>query len=58
MKRLTMIASVACLLALLSCQKAETQQQRDKDEEHGLVVAQEPSKRMPLGSFGLPHSEV
>ena len=41
MKRLTMIASVACLLALLSCQKAETQQQRDKDEEHGLVVAQE-----------------
>ena len=41
MKRLTMIASVACLLALLSCRKAETQQQRDKDEEHGLVVAQE-----------------
>ena len=37
----TIIASVACLLALDSCRKAETQQQRDKDEEHGLVVAQE-----------------
>ena len=37
----TIIASVACLLALDSCRKAETQQQRDKDEEHGLVVAKE-----------------
>ena len=35
------MASAACLLALCGCQKAETQQQRDKDEEHALVVAQE-----------------
>ena len=37
----TIIATMACLLALYSCRKAETQQQRDKDEEHGVVVAQE-----------------
>ena len=37
----TIIVSVACLLMLDACRKAETQQQRDKDEEHGLVVAKE-----------------
>lgn len=37
----TIIGSLACLLALYSCSKAEIQQQRDKDEEHGLVVARE-----------------
>ena len=35
------MASAACLLALCACQKSEPQQQRDKDEEHGLIVAQE-----------------
>ena len=37
----TILGSLACLLALYSCSKAEIQQQRDKDEEHGLVVARE-----------------
>ena len=39
-----MIASAACLLMLLACQEAgdrETGRQGDRDEEHGLVVAQE-----------------
>ena len=37
----TIIGSLVCLLAFYSCRKAEIQQQRDKDEEHGLVVARE-----------------
>ena len=36
-----MIASAVCLLGTFSCRQAETQQQRDKDEENGFVVAQE-----------------
>ena len=42
--RKTFIALMAGLMVaggLASCHKAETLQQRDKDEEHGLVVAQE-----------------
>ena len=35
------MALVMCLLAVSSCQKTEPQQQRDKDEENGFVVAQE-----------------
>ena len=43
-QRKPIIAVIACLIEaciIISCQKAETQQQLDKDEEHGLVVAQE-----------------
>ena len=35
------MAFVMCLLTVCSCQKTAPQQQRDKDEEHGFVVAQE-----------------
>lgn len=35
------IAAVMGVLALVACQKTEPQQQRDKDEENGFVVAQE-----------------
>ena len=38
----SIMAAVACLLVLGSCQKASVRRQAgDKDEEHGLVVAQE-----------------
>ena len=37
----TAMAFVMCLLTVCSCQKTAPQQQRDKDEEHGFVVAQE-----------------
>ena len=46
--RKTFIALMAGLLmagGLASCHKAETLQQRDKDEEHGVVIAQELSNR-------------
>ena len=43
-QRKPIIAIVACLMGacmIISCHKSETQQRRDKDEEHGLVVARE-----------------
>ena len=46
--RKTFIALMAGLMmagGLASCHKAETLQQRDKDEEHGVVIAQELSNR-------------
>ena len=37
----TIFSCAVCLLVMLSCQKTAPQQQRDKDEEHEVVVAQE-----------------
>ena len=37
----TIFTTAMCLLFLAGCQKTEPQQQRDKDEENGFVVAQE-----------------
>ena len=41
MNKTIKIAVGLLTLVLLSCQKTEPQQQRDKDEENGFVVAQE-----------------
>ena len=41
MNKTIKIAAGLLALILLSCQKTELQQQRDKDEENGFVVAQE-----------------
>ena len=40
-QRKPIIAVIACLIEaciIISCQKAETQQQLDKDEEHGGTI--------------------
>ena len=37
----TIVSCMMCITAVLSCRNTEPQQQRDKDEEYALVVAQE-----------------